>query len=289
MSDEIPCEMRPACSGEDLLRAPDWRYRAAQAYLESEDSGKSPEIPSDPLVQYCIRGLRAMRTPEMRAYLERFWPELHQALELGILRRDTAMAAAMDAYIMTGRDMAKDYGFTKSGGLKAVCQLYERLFMDLSGLKTVNMWINDFLFSPERDKRDLTVLRTRLVTYYGGLESGMQMAVLGSDTSSCKALMDRIAASERSKQVFDYMIRNTKLDPETYVTLMETAMRASAEQSFQERMRDREDAGSSTLEELAQHIEEGVRAFSQSELKAQLQGGDDPVNSYVKVLTEREQ
>ena len=78
------------------------------------------------------------------------------------------------------------------------------------------------------------------------------------------------------------------MDPDTYATLMEAAVKSLSEHEFQEHMRDREDAGSSSLEELAEGIEEGVRAYSQQELEQPSEDGLDFSNKYTQVIIDKE-
>ena len=96
--------------------------------------------------------------------------------------------------------------------------------------------------------------------------------------------MRRLMTNERQKNLFDYVVKKTEIDPEVYSAMMETALKDMAARDFQEHMKDREDAGSGSLEELAEHMEEGIRAFSQSELLGMEDAGIDFVNQYTKVL-----
>ena len=163
-----------------------------------------------------------------------------------------------------------------------VYALYSKLFFDLSGITAIHAWINDFLFEPERHQRNSTLLRGRLAAYYLGVDKTAEATVTGMPLSNdVKELLKSVGNSERQKKVFDYMVKETRLNNETYVALMETAVKSMTERDFQEHMRDREDAGSSSLEDLAKNLEQGIRAFSQQELAQADVNGLDFNNQFV--------
>ena len=168
---------------------------------------------------------------------------------------------------------------------KDVYELYAKAFFDLTGARAAQAWINDFLFAPEAWCKDRTLLRSRLLAFHGDGTVGIRSAVMGSLTDSESKLLRRLQGNERQKRIFDYVIGRTGIEPGLYASLMEAALKGADDRAFQEKMKDREDAGSGSLEELAQHMEEGIRAFSQHELQSAETDGLDFVNQYTNTLT----
>ena len=169
-----------------------------------------------------------------------------------------------------------------------VYTLYSNIFFDLSGITAVNAWIHDFLFEPERYTKNQTLLRARLLSYYKDAALGAGIAVMGTADRSATELLKKIGANERQKSLFDYMVKHTKIPQETYVMLMETALKNMTERDFQEHMREREETGSGSLEELAIGIEEGMRSYNQKELAEADPNGIDFTNQYTKHLVHKE-
>ena len=101
-------------------------------------------------------------------------------------------------------------------------------------------------------------------------------------------MMKTIANNEQLKRIFEYIVRATDMDNVDYVTIMESAVKSMTEKDFQEHMRDRDEAGSSSLGELAEHLEEGIRAYSQKELESFNENGLDFVNQYTPVIIRKE-
>ena len=118
---------------------------------------------------------------------------------------------------------------------------------------------------------------------------GGTAAITGYKDKDTMQLMKDITASEQQKRIFEYIVRATDMSREDYVAVMEGAVKSMTEKDFQEKMRDREEAGSSSLEELASHLEEGIRAYSQKELEAINSNGLDFVNQYTPVIIRKEQ
>ena len=118
---------------------------------------------------------------------------------------------------------------------------------------------------------------------------GGTAAVTGFIDSETQQLMKQITATEQQKRIFEYVVRATDMRAEDYVAVMEGAVKSMTEKDFQEKMRDREEAGSSSLEELACHLEEGIRAYSQKELEGINSSGLDFVNQYTPVIIRKEQ
>jgi hypothetical protein len=88
--------------------------------------------------------------------------------------------------------------------------------------------------------------------------------------------------------LFDYMVKHTRMTQETYAMLMEAALKSMTERDFQEHMRDRDEAGSGSLEDLATGIEQGIRAYSQQEIEGVDQNGLDFTNQYTQFITHKE-
>ena len=281
-------ERAPKCTRELFLRPPDWRYQEASAYLRELRQKKSPGIPTDPFVQYAIRLLRAEQDKDAYVYTSTLWPEVTSVMMLGTVFRHSAIAAEIEANIIHGttpEQLVADGFYVPP----AVYALYEKIFFDLSGITTIQAWINDFLFEPERHSHNQILLRTRLLAYHGDPEKAMEAAVVGAPMSSdTKELMKTIATSERQKKVFDYLVKETRVDADVYVGMMETAVKNMTERDFQERMRARDEVGSSSLEELAHNLEQGIRAFSQQEMSQADSNGLDFNNQFVAGILQKD-
>jgi hypothetical protein len=79
------------------------------------------------------------------------------------------------------------------------------------------------------------------------------------------------------------------MDNETYVAIMEAAVKSMSDRDFQEKMRDRDDAGSGSLEELAEGLEQGIKAFSQTDIANSSKLGLDFDNQYTTVILRKDQ
>ena len=284
----LPAKRAPKCTRELFLRAPDWRYQEAAAYLRTVGAKETAPIPSDPFVQYAIRVMRAHRNKGAQVYLIQLWPDVESAIKLGTTLKRSAIVAEIEANIIHGRDAKYMYehGFYVPAPVYA---LYEKLFFDLSGITAVHAWVNDFLLEPERHQTNSILLRSRLLAYYSTLESSANSAVTGMPMEAeTTTLLKEMASTERQKKVFDYMVKATNMDLETYATVMEAAVKSMTERDFQEHMRDRDDVGSSSLEELAQNLESGIRAYSQQELAQIDMSGLDVNNKYVAAVLRKD-
>jgi len=287
--DIIQAERPPEMTREVFLSPPDWRYLAAQQYLEEERCGKTPMIPTDPMVLFAIRALRAYRKLPNRLVLDAMWKDVSETLRLGISMRRSAIVAEMEAHLLAGHKadrLAKDYSCVIP---PMMYQLYNKLFFDLTGITAVHSWIHTFLFSPERYFNDQTLLRARLIAYYQSADKGAKAAIFGEPDSETAAFLKKVGSNERQKQLFDYMAKNMRLPIEIYATTMETALKSMTERDFQEHMRDRDEAGSESLESLAKGIELGIRAYSQSELSTSGSSSSDFTNQFTEILTKKEQ
>ena len=272
--DELPAAERPPENTREVfLRPPDWRYQEALKYLEAEVADKTPPIPSDPYVQLAIRGLRAYKSPANRTYMQTLWVNLTDVFLLGINLQHSATTAELEAHIISGHSVRqlRSYGYFIN---PVVYTLYEKIFFDLSGICAIHSWVSDFLFSPLKYSEDLTRLRARLLAYYGSWEMGAKAAVVGLSSPDVGNMLKKLSTTERQKQMFDYMMRHMNLDEDTYATLMEAAYKSMTERDFQEHMKDREEAGTGSLEDLAKGLESGIRAYTQKELENNSTGLD---------------
>lgn len=90
--------------------------------------------------------------------------------------------------------------------------------------------------------------------------------------------------NERNKKIFDYVIKHSQLKGIEYAMLMESALKGMTDREFAEHMKDRADAGSSSLESLAENLEEGIRAFTAHEMDRAGDSSMDFVNRYTTVI-----
>lgn len=270
-----PCEKTPMCTREFFLRPPDWRYQQALQYLDDEKHGLLATIPTDPLVQFVVRILRAMNTRYTKEYVISMWPDICAAIYLGTTGKHSAITAELETYIITGR--ADDYKISKT-----ILEMYEKIFFDISGITAIHSWIYDFLLAPEQYASNSILLRARMLAYYGN-QTGEDL-YMGTLDSTTKKIMKDVGDSERQRRLFDYMTKITHIDNTNYMLLMEAAVKSMTERDFQEHMKDRDEAGSSSLEELAEHLEQGIRAFSQQELEKVSETGLDFVNQYTAAI-----
>lgn len=288
---EAPATKTEPVTRDSLLKPPDWRYQAACQYISDMESGNNPTVPSDPVVQYAIRGIVGMHlNPSGKSgkgsqrFVKKFWPDLFETLWRGTVDRLSAVTTTLEIGLMKGWtwDQARYAGCPVN---RFIYALYEKLFFDLTGVKTVNAWIQDYLFEPERYNGNTALLRARVMAYFGSGTSGMNASITGQLSKEEDSLVKTLIKNERQKKVFDYVIKFTHMEPELYANVMETALKGMTDRDFQEHMKDREDAGSSSLEELAEHMEAGIRAFSQQELAKAGTDGLDFVNQYTKAIT----
>jgi hypothetical protein len=271
------------------LRPPDWRYRAAKDFLVQVATGAPTEMPSDPVVHLLIRAMRprlrhSRRARQGRRLVETKWPVVDEVLFLGTDGRRSARTAEIEACLIKGWTHEE----TRLAGCdipKEVYALYAQVFFDLDGARTINAWINDFLLAPELWNKERSLLRSRLLAFHGGGKAGIRAAIIGELSGDDSGLMRAIQGNERQKRIFDYVVGKANIEPGLYASLMETALKGADERAFQEHMKDREAAGSGSLEELAQHMEDGIKAFSQHELQPTEASGLDFVNQYIKQLT----
>jgi len=283
----VPAERTPRNTREFFLRPPDWRYQAARKYLQDEQHGKTPVVSGDPYVQYAIRILRAVQRPANRIYMDVLAPHAMDVITLGVYMKNSTITAEIESNLING-NTAKDVIYQEFYVNSQVYELYGKIFFDLSGIQAVHAWFNDFLIAPERYNKDTTLLKARLLAYYGGKKLGSEASLIGCNDAEVVSMMKTISGNEQQKRIFEYIVRATDMRSEDYVAIMESAVKSMTEKDFQEHMRDRDEAGSSSLGELAEHLEEGIRAYSQKELETFNQNGLDFVNQYTPVIIRKE-
>lgn len=282
-----PAERTPKATRESFIKPPDWRYQEAVAFIESKRKGSFAPIPTDPIVQLTIRALEGLRSEHTRQYVEELWPDLYEALVLGTVAHNSSLAAEIEAHIIAG-DSAWSIGAGIFGLRSQTYVLYRDIFFDLSGIQAVHSWIEYHLFEPARAAGKRTILRSRMMAYYGNKELAKRAAVTGGVDDQCINMMRKLIRGERMRRVFDYMTTHTSLSSEQYAEVMESTLKVMNDQEFQEHMRDRTEAGSTTLAEFAEHLEEGIRAYSQQELKQTDESGLDFVNQYTATILNKE-
>ena len=283
----IPAERPPENKREVFLNPPDWRYQAACDYLADERAGKASTIPTDPIVLLTIRALRAFRRVPNRLYMDAMWNTTEEVIRLGTTMRHSAIVAEMEAHLISGHT-PKDLKDCNSVIPPKLYMMYSHIFFDLTGITAVHSWIHDFLIEPERHSRNQILLRSRILAYLSSAEDGVKSAVFGLPNKDVNDLLKKIGSNERQKQLFDYVVQHTKIPQETYVMLMETALKSMTDRDFQEHMRDRDEAGSGSLEELSEGIEQGIRSYSQQEIAEASAAGLDFTNQYTAFLTHKE-
>ena len=285
----IQAERPPENKREVFLSPPDWRYLAAVDYLEEERCGRTPSIPTDPMVLFTIRALRAYRNVPNRLIMDAMWNDVAETLRLGITLRRSAIVAEIEAHLIAGHTTQDLKDLHACHIPPMLYELYNKIFFDLSGITAIHSWIHTFLFEPERFGKDQTLLRARLLAYYSSADKATNTAVFGSPDSSASAFLKKIGTNERQKDLFDYMVKRTKLPIEIYANTMETALKSMTERDFQEHMRDCDEAGSGSLELLADGIEKGIRSYSHEEMQAVDVSGEDFTNQYTAILTHKEE
>lgn len=279
-----PAVARPECTRDSLLKAPDWRWQEAQAFVRDKRNSVPCTPSSDPLVQYAIRIIAAQDMQGTSRATASLWPCAYEAMALG--QSSSALASELDAYLIKGFDhsMAAMAGCPVS---RDVYNLYAGLFMDLTGIRAIHSWMHDSLFAPAIRDSEHSTLRVRLIAYYGGGLSGVHSAVSGMLSGKDSDVMRVLMANERQKKLFDYVVRITKMPPELYAQLMEGALKDMSDKEFQERMRTLVTESDESLEALAHDMELGIRAYSQSELDTADTTGIDFSNRYTKDLVRR--
>lgn len=297
-STAAPVEERAVCTRESLLQPPDWRYQEAVSFLKHEKEGETDILPSDPIVQYVIRGLkglsgvlparnasRKVSSSRISSFMRVYWPTLTEVLELGTFMSHSAIVSQVNVGLIKGWDweMAQEAGCPVK---KEVYDLYASVFMDLTGVRAVHAWMQDFLFEPERYGQNRDMLRARLMAFHGSGTAGMDAAITGYLTTDERSMLKQLMKNERQKMLFDYVVKHTSLDPVTYSTLMETALKSMTEHDFQEHMKDRDDAGTGSLEELGIGLENVIRVYSQTEVANYNKAGVDFSNQYTQSLIE---
>ena len=287
---EAPATLAQECTREVLLRPPDWRYQAACQYLFDIRNGVAPIMPNDKLVQYLIRGLKAFqvsmtgrggRFNGTQRYALHCWHALGEAIYYGVEASGSAMSTMIDTCLIKGWT-AEEARLAGCPLKDTIYELYSKLFFDLSGARTLHAWMQDFVFSPAMGNNKK--LRARLMAFYGDGRDGVNANVAGALSDNEAKGIKKLMQNERQKQLLDYVLKQTRLPLDIYAGIMEGALKSMSEHDFQEHMRDREDAGSASIEELTEGIEVGVRAYSQHEIEEANATGIDFASQYTKVI-----
>ena len=274
-------------AGHKDFKEPDWRYREACAFIKNVDDGSAVILPSDPVVQLLVRGIKGLLCVNgktgnkyTRGYTRAAWPVTSKVLYLGTLAKDSATAGLLDICIMKGFD----HGKAKAAGMplgKAVYDLYKLAFFDVDKLMEAGCLRNDYLF--DRVRNSIHAAGLRMVACFGDADDdGLNMAQGLPMTSGESSTAQKLMRSRRRKQLLDYVLEERPLPAEVKAGFMETALKAAEDREFQRALKEEDDKGSASLEDLAAHIEEGIRAFSQSEIAGQPKDGVDFTNQYTK-------
>lgn len=281
--DAAPAERKPCCTRSKVTRPPDWRYKEALNYAIRREQGGTATVPVDKIVVYVSRALYALRDRDKAECMRTLWPVLTEVLFLGTTAKHSSITAEMEACLIKGwsHDKAYEAGCPVC---KQVYDLYAKVFFDLSGIVGNSSWINDYLIEPERHSMIKTNMRSRLLAYVCKGVDGMDAAITGFMSNSTREALSKLAQAEREKSVMDYMLGRSDMPKELVAGFMETAVKDMSAQRFQEHMKDREDLGATSLEDLAEGIERGVRAYSQHELETENGSGLDFVNQYTKTI-----
>lgn len=283
-----PADAEPLFTRDSFLKPPDWRYQTAVGCLADEDAGRVPRIPTDPCVQYMARALKACRRPEGRDVVALCWEPALQVIHLGTVGASSAITAELESLLIRGATRGDPE--VRALPVKAdVYELYAKVFFDLSGVRAVHSWMQDYLLGTDGARGSWgSRMRSRILAYYGDGDAARHSAVTGRVSANALAMLKGMMSNERQCRLFDYVMQRTSLDRVTYATLMEAALRDMNSREFTERMKEREDAGSGSLADITAGLEAGIRAFSQSELSA---GGDglDFVNQYTQRILGNQQ
>ena len=196
----VQAERPPENTREVFLNPPDWRYITACEYLEEERCGRTPTVPTDPMVLFTIRALRAYRNPTNRALMFTLWNDVAEVLRLGISYRKSAIVAEIESHLIAGHTAENLKEMHACHIPPMLYELYNKIFFDLSGITAVHSWIHTFLFAPERHSSDQTLLRARLLAYYASADKGVNTAVFGSPDASAAERAARKVRTDASEK-----------------------------------------------------------------------------------------
>ena len=279
-----PAERNPEYKRDSFLRPPDWRYIEAQEYLREEKAGRIAPPPTDPATQYLIRLLRGLANPDSRLSILSAWRDAADVIHIGTVARDSAFSQELEDYIIDGvdvEDIKQMVGGTWFTTLHY--QLFKSFFFDLSDVCAVTAWINYHLLDTARRNKQGALLRNRILAYCGGGKAALEAQVPGWDNGN-DGILKRYARNIRQQKVFDYLTQRTNLPQDLYASLMESAVKDMNTREFQERLKDKEAAGDSSLQELAGDLSEGVRRFTLDEQKTYDEFGLSYSNQYTSII-----
>ena len=267
------------------IKEPDWRYQEACIYIQESQNAKSAiSTPADAIVQLLIRGIKGLLhlhkdcTPSVRQFTKAAWPVVTKVLYLGTLAKNSITTNLLNACLMRklSYEQASKTGFPYE---RAVYMLYNKAFFDVENLLDYSCLKSDYLLDKNRlDSRSLCV---RLLTSLGTDTDGLNMGQGSLLSDSESHLIRKIMQSYRQKQIFKYVLEDKTLPAEIKANFMESAIKADEDRSFQLTLKEEETKGSESLEELAAHIEEGIRAFTQKEVQQVPADGSDSTNQYI--------
>jgi len=281
-------ERIPNYGRDSFLRPPDWRYIEAQEYLREEKAGRMSPPPTDPAVQYLIRLLRGLANPDSRLAVLLKWRDAADVIHIGTAARESAFSQELEDYIIDGTDV-EDVKQMVGGTwfTTAHYQMFRSFFFDLSDVCAVTSWISYHLLDNARNSKQGALLRNRLLAYCEGGNSALEASLPGCNKND-DSLLRRYAHNVRQQKIFDYLTQKTHLPKELYASLMETAVKDMTTREFQERLKDKEAAGDSSLQELAGDLSEGVRRFSLDEQQAYDAFGLSYSNQYTSIILNKD-
>ena len=251
-----PAERTPEFTRESFLRPPDWRWQEAKAFIEAELCDEFYTLPEDPVVHMAVRILRGVYS-RFSLLIEGYSPKAAS---------DTLKFISPLQY-----------------------ELYGKLFFDLSGVRAVSSWMEDFVLNPKLGKETKLILRSRWLSYYEGGKSGVESALTGKLSPGARKLLAVFTENERAKQVFDYMTSSIKLPAVEYATLMEQSIKSAQDRQLAMDLKEAEEKETpESLRQLAENIQEGIRHYTQAEkdgCSGGMGNGLDFNNKYINIIT----
>lgn len=280
-------DKQPSYQRDSFLRPPDWRYLEARDYLREEQAGRKGLPPKDAVVQFLIRLLRGLSNPSTRSVIQLKWRDAADIIHIGTAARESSFSQELENHIINGlsaKEAEQRMGcawFTASH-----YNMFRDFFFDLSGICAITAWVNHHLFNPAIRNKQGDLLRNRLLAYCEGSDAATA-ALSPLYDSSHSDLLNLFARNARQKKIFDYLVQSTRLAPEIYAGMMETAYKDITTREFQERIKDKETAGESSLQELARDLSEGVRRFTLDEQQDYDQFGLAYANNYTSIILDK--
>ena len=280
-------ERAPSYNRDSFLRTPDWRYLEAQEYLREERAGRVSPPPTDPAVQYLIRLLRGLSDPDSRLAVLAKWRDAADVIHIGTAARDSSFAQELEDHIIDGTDVEDIKQMVGGTWFTTVhYKMFQSFFFDLSDVCAVTAWINYHLLDNAKNSKQGALLRNRLLAYCEGGQAARDSNLPGGESNG--GLLKRYAQNVRQQKIFDYLTQKTHLPKEIYASLMEAAVKDMSAREFQERLKDKEAAGDSSLQELAGDLSEGVRRFTLDEQQSYDSFGLSYSNNYTSIILNKD-